>query len=201
MTLHNSNSFPQVPHVHINTTHASNAVQATAAGFVAVYERRSCIQTQKQTKMHLIQFAEKTRQQVTNGTMHPDNARALLEELGINPTYINHQIFEMLPSEDNKALQTLISYFQNKAGSRSKAPMASINRRYFQAGRSQRVEQTACVAEPMTASWRTHPDSICGNGLAALCGIIIWFTVKKLIKKIAQFVATFIKKRPTANET
>ena len=142
-----------------------------------------------------MQFAEKTRQQVINGTMHPDNAKAQLQELGIDSKYIDTQLFEMLPSEDNKALQNIISGLQKKVGSGSKAPIASVNGHFFQAGRSHRIEQQACVSEPGATSWRSHPDSLCGNGLAALCGIIIWFTMKNLIRKIIQFVTNFIQKR------
>ena len=190
-----SPQVPEVPHVHINTTHASNIVQAAAAGTAAIYERKNYIHTQKQTKMHHMQFAEEMRQQVINGTMHPDNAKAQLQELGIDSKYIDTQLFEMLPSEDNKALQNIISGLQKKVGSGSKAPIASVNGHFFQAGRSHRIEQQACVGEPVATSWKTHPDSICGNGLAALGGIIVWFTVKNLIKKVSQFGAAFIKKR------
>ena len=75
----------------------------------------------------------------------------------------------------------------------SSAPIASITEHRFQTSRSQRIEQQACVGEPVPSTWRTPPNSIYGNGLTGLYGIILWFAIRSNRNKIVQFFQNFKK--------
>ena len=157
-----------------------------------------------------MKFAESSRQMVEKGTMPADRAKEMLQDLDVDPQYIDGQLFHMMPSPGQTAIACVPSLSKKPLrkwkSPGSGKPTASLSSLFFLVRESE-SSTYVCASEknsgpnkqecfvrvkgnPIPPRQGRHPcsfpDSFLGNSLAALVGIFLLFGFKYSVRKIVK---------------
>ena len=198
----NSATATTPPTPYWNYQRVCTTIETGAAAGTAVYANRTWESQKRQEKVQVMEFTESTRKMVEQGTMHADRAKEMLEELGVNPQYIDGQSFHMMASPGQAAIEYIT--FLSKKGllklksSGSGKPTSSLSSRFFSVrepgSTSDYLNRQECFvvveSNPIPPRQGRHPcsfpDSFVGNSLAAIVGIFLLFGFKYIVRKIVK---------------